>query len=126
MINGAHFLLYSTNPEADRAFIRDVLAFRSIDVGHGWLIFGLPASELAVHPADGPFVQKHAEHELLGVVLYLMCDDVQQEIARLEQKQVPCAPVEQAPWGRFTLIGLPSGGKIGLYQPSHPTALNPG
>ena len=48
MIIGAHFLLYSTNPDADRAFVRDVLEFKSIDVGHGWLIFGLPASELAV------------------------------------------------------------------------------
>ena len=124
MINGAHFLLYSTNPEADRAFLRDVLELKSVDVGHGWLIFGLPPSELAVHPADGPFVQKHAEHDVLGAVLYLMCDDVQQEIARLESKQVRCTPVEQAPWGRFTLLSMPSGGKIGLYQPSHQTALN--
>ena len=124
MINGAHFLLYSTDPDADRAFVRDVLEFPSIDVGHGWLIFALPASELAVHPADAPFVQRHAEHDVLGAVLYLMCDDLEKTLAELASKQVGSTPVEQAPWGRFTLISLPSGGKIGLYQPSHPTALN--
>ena len=42
MITGAHAIIYSTNPEADRAFLRDVLAFRNVDVGHGWLIFALP------------------------------------------------------------------------------------
>jgi hypothetical protein len=123
-ISGAHFLLYSTDPDRDRAFVRDVLGFPSVDVGHGWLIFGLPAAELAVHPSDGPFVQKHAEHDLLGAVLYLMCDNVEATVRQFEARQVACTAIEQAPWGRFTLISLPSGGKIGLYQPSHPTALN--
>jgi hypothetical protein len=42
MITGAHFLLYSKNPEADRKFFRDVLQFRAVDAGEGWLIFALP------------------------------------------------------------------------------------
>jgi hypothetical protein len=42
MINGAHVVIYSTNPEADRAFFRDILWFASVDARHGWLIFGLP------------------------------------------------------------------------------------
>jgi hypothetical protein len=124
MITGAHFLLHSTEPDKDRAFFRDVLHFPSIELGHGWLIFGLPASELAVHPSDGTFVQKQNGDSVLGVVLYLMCDDVQATVQSLADKNVACTPIEQAPWGRFTLITLPSGGKIGLYQPSHPTALN--
>jgi hypothetical protein len=123
MITGAHFLLHSTDPEKDRAFFRDVLDFPAVDVGHGWLIFGLPASELAVHPSDGTFVQRQNGDSILGVVLYLMCDDVQRTVEWLNAKQVPCTSIEQAPWGRFTLVTLPSGGKIGLYQPSHPTAL---
>jgi predicted enzyme related to lactoylglutathione lyase len=124
MITGAHFLLYSKEPDKDRAFFRDVLDFPAVDVGHGWLIFGLPASELAVHPSDGSFVQKHNGDDVLGVVLYLMCDDVRQTVEVLVTKRVACTPIEEAPWGRFALITLPSGGKIGLYQPSHPTALN--
>jgi hypothetical protein len=123
MITGAHFLLYSKHPDADRAFFRDVLNFRSIDLGENWLIFALPSSELAVHPGDGEFVQRHAEHALLGVVLYLMCDDLPAMIRSLEARQVACSAVMKAEWGIATTIRLPSGGEIGLYQPTHPTAL---
>ena len=42
MITGAHSVIFSKNPETDRAFLRDVLKLTSIDVGGGWLIFGLP------------------------------------------------------------------------------------
>ena len=52
MITGAHVVIYSTNPEADRAFLRDTLKLTHVDVGRGWLIFGLPPAEVAVHPSD--------------------------------------------------------------------------
>src|SRR5437588_3395779 len=99
MIHGAHFLLYSREPEADRIFFRDVLEFRSVDAGQGWLIFAMPPAELALHPGSGGFVQQHAGDALLGAVLYLMCDDLQATIAHLKSRNVDCAPVEQAPWG---------------------------
>ena len=123
MINGAHFLIYSKDPEADRAFFRDILQLRSVDLGHNWLIFAMPPTELAVHPADSNFVQKHGDHELLGCVLYLMCDDLGKTIESLKKKNIPCAEIEKARWGAFTVIRLPSGGEIGLYQPSHQTAI---
>jgi predicted enzyme related to lactoylglutathione lyase len=109
MINGAHVIVYSNDAEADKAFFRDVLQFGHVDVGHGWLIFKLPPSELAVHPAD-----ENQAHEL-----YLMCDDLAAEIARLEQAGVACeAPSEQG-WGLLTRLTLPGGGKLGLYEPHH-------
>jgi hypothetical protein len=124
MITGAHFLLYSNKPEADRNFLRDVLGFQSVDSGGGWLIFALPPAELAVHPTDGEFVQRHAEHQMMGVVLYLMCEDLDQLMESLRARDVPCGAVQTAEWGRSTAIRLPSGGEIGLYQPTHPTALH--
>ena len=124
MIIGAHFLLYSKDPEADRAFFRDVLGFRYVDVGEGWMIFAMPPAEAGIHPLDGEFSQRHAGHDLLGAVLYLMCDDLEALIKSLEAKNVRCTEVEKAPWGIKTTIPLPSGGAIGLYQPAHPTALN--
>lgn len=124
MILGAHFLLYSKDPDADRTFFRDVLEFRTVDAGHGWQIFGLPPSELAVHPAESNFVQRHADRDLMGAVLYLMCDDLQSTVKTLAAKQVDCAPIQEAPWGSFTIIGLPSGGSLGLYQPAHATAID--
>ena len=125
MITGSHFLIYSKSPDADRAFLRDVLGFKSVDAGHGWLIFRLPPAELAVHPLedDDEFSQKHADHEMLGVVFYLMCDDVHAVVKSLRDRNVSCAAVNTAPWGLYTSVRLPSGGSIGLYQPTHPVAI---
>jgi catechol 2,3-dioxygenase-like lactoylglutathione lyase family enzyme len=125
MITGAHILLYSKNPEADRAFFRDVLGFRSVDAGGGWLIFKLPPSEAALHPTDDGENRQliHAGHGLLGALLYLMCDDLKSQIKSLAAKKVECTEVEKERWGIRTTVRLPSGGEIGLYQPTHATAL---
>ncbi len=123
MINGAHFLLYSKDPEADRAFFRDVLEFRSVDAGRGWLIFALPPAEIAVHPMDEDAPRLTADGEVIGASLYLMCDDLPSAIKSLESKNVLCSEVNEAPWGIVTTFRVPSGGEIGLYQPTHPTAM---
>jgi predicted enzyme related to lactoylglutathione lyase len=123
MLRGAHFLLYSADPAADRAFFRDVLAFPFVDIGGGWLIFKLPASELAVHPAGGQSGERHAAHDMLPVVLYLMCDDLRSTIKRLDSAGIQCTEVEEEDWGIRTTVRMPSGGQIGLYQPTHVTAL---
>ncbi len=34
---GTHIVIYTKDPEADRAFIRDVLQFPSVDAGDRWL-----------------------------------------------------------------------------------------
>lgn len=126
MVTGAHFLLYSKDPEADRGFFRDVLHFRAVDAGGGWLIFALPPAEMGIHPATDASLQRHAAHELAGMVLYLMCNDLRAAIKRLQAKNVACAEIEKAAWGLSTSFRLPSGGEIGLYQPTHPTALGSG
>jgi catechol 2,3-dioxygenase-like lactoylglutathione lyase family enzyme len=113
MISGAHIVFYSKDAEADRAFLRDVLGFKSVDAGHGWLIFALPPSEAAVHPAEN-----NDTHEL-----YLMCDDLKAEIVSLSAKGVACSQVEEQRWGSITRMTLPGGGTLGLYQPKHLTAL---
>ena len=51
MISGAHWV-FSKDAHADRAFLRDVLDFKSVDAGHGWLIFALPPTEAAFHPSE--------------------------------------------------------------------------
>jgi catechol 2,3-dioxygenase-like lactoylglutathione lyase family enzyme len=113
MITGAHVILYSKDPESDRAFFRDVLRFPAVDAGQGWLIFALPPAEAAFHPAgmnDG--------HEL-----YFMCDDLQATMESLKAQKVKCGAVTEERWGSLTTISLPGSGKIGVYQPKHPTAI---
>jgi len=113
MIIGAHVIVYSKNAEADRAFFRDILGFKSVDAGHGWLIFALPPAEAAFHPDE-----ENDRHEL-----YFMCDDLQAEMSALKKKGVACSDVHNERWGSITKIKLPGGGHVGLYQPKHPTAL---
>ncbi len=109
MITGAHSIIYSVNPEADRAFLRDVLKLTHVDVGHGWLIFGLPPAEVAVHPSD-----ENGVHEF-----YLMCDDLEAFIAELKRHEIACDPVQDLRYGLVTQLVLPGGGKLGVYQPRH-------
>ena len=123
MFNGAHVLFYSKNPEDDRAFLRDILEFRSIDIGRGWLIFGLPPAEAAVHPLEGAFSQRHAGHEMIGALVYLMCEDLLATVKLLAAKNVRCTEIQEEVWGIKTTIPLPSGSELGLYQPKHETAI---
>ena len=110
MITGAHSIIYSTNAEEDRAFLRDVLKLPHVDAGEGWLIFGLPPAEVAVHPS-----QKNDGHEF-----YFICDDVAALVAELEKHQIARHPVQDQGYGLVTQLILPGGGKLGVYQPRHP------
>jgi hypothetical protein len=109
-INGAHSIIYTKDAEADRAFLRDVLQLSNVDAGQGWLIFGLPPSEVAVHPWE-----QNDRHEF-----YLMCDDVHAFVAEMVAREVACSPVRDEGYGLFTDITLPGGGKLGVYEPRHP------
>ena len=124
MMIGAHVLMYTENADADRAFFRDVLGFPSVDAGQGWLIFSISPAEAAFHPIEGEKRQMHAGRGMLGAELYLMCDDLKEFVASLKSKKISCTEIEKERWGIRTTIKLPSGGEIGLYQPTHPTALN--
>jgi catechol 2,3-dioxygenase-like lactoylglutathione lyase family enzyme len=113
MIFGAHFVLYSKDAEADRAFFRDVLGFSSVDAGHGWLIFALPPAEAAIHPSE-----EDDRHEL-----YFMCDDLKAGMTELKKKGVRFSEVKTERWGSITRLRLPGGGQVGLYEPKHPLAI---
>ena len=109
MIIGAHFIIYSKDSDADRAFLRDVLKLTNVDVGGGWLIFGLPPAEVAVHPSD-----KNNIHEF-----YLMCDDIEAFRAEMQRNKIECGAVQNQGWGLLSEITLPGGGKLGVYEPRH-------
>ena len=86
-----------------------MLKLPNVDVGDGWLIFGLPPAEVAVHPSD-----RNDVHEF-----YLMTDDVDALIVELDKHDVACSPVQDEGWGLLTQVTLPGGGKLGVYQPRH-------
>ena len=86
-----------------------VLGLSSVDAGDGWLIFALPPSEVAVHPADDNDV-----HEF-----YLMSDDVAALTAALRKRGTPCSAIQDRGWGLLTQVTLPGGGSLGIYEPRH-------
>ena len=108
-ITGAHSIINSTNPQADRAFLRDVISLPNVDVGDGWLVFALPPSEVAVHPSD-----KNGVHEL-----YLLTDDVHGLVETMAKRGVACSPARDLGWGVLTQVSLPGGGTLGIYEPRH-------
>jgi hypothetical protein len=109
MITGAHFIIYSANSKKDRDFFRDILKLTNVDVGEGWLIFGLPPSEVAVHPSSGNDLNE----------LYLMCDDITKFMQAMAKYKILCSALQTQRWGLHTQLTLPGGGQIGVYQPSH-------
>jgi predicted enzyme related to lactoylglutathione lyase len=116
MITGVHAIIYTKDPDAVRAFFRDVLAFPSVDAGQGWLIFAVPPAELAAHPAGDA-----GHHEL-----FLMCDDAHTTVDELKRKGVEIShPIRDEGFGLMTAIKLPGGGELGLYEPKHPTPPRP-
>jgi hypothetical protein len=115
VITGVHAILFSRDAEADRAFLRDLLDFPSVDAGGGWLIFALPPAELAAHPTDGD-----AHHEL-----YLMCDDVAAAVEELSSKGVEFTKeISDEGFGLMTALRLPGGSELALYEPWHPSPLS--
>jgi catechol 2,3-dioxygenase-like lactoylglutathione lyase family enzyme len=110
---GTHALLYTSEPEALRACLRDAFGWHNIDAHDGWLIFALPPAELGVHPADAP------AHELS-----FMCENIRETMAELSGKGVVFEgqPEEQR-FGVVVKMVLPGGVDVLLYEPSHPTAI---
>jgi catechol 2,3-dioxygenase-like lactoylglutathione lyase family enzyme len=117
MITGTHTIIYAKDADKARAFFKDTLNFPHVDAGRGWLIFALPPSEVAAHPADG----NEGQHQL-----YLMCDDISKTVASLKAKGVKFTsePVDQR-WGILATLEIPGGGEIGLYEPRHPRPPSP-
>lgn len=118
-IIGAHVVLYTTEPDALRAVLRDVFGFQHVDAGDGWLIFALPPSEVGVHPAEGSTYQSGVRHQLT-----LMCDDIGSTVRDLRTKGIRISgePKDEG-WGITVTMNLPGGVDVMLYQPRHPTAV---
>jgi hypothetical protein len=119
-INGAHVLLYSSEPDALRAVLRDVFGFTYVDAGEGWLIFALPPAELGVHPAEGPTHASGVRHQFT-----FMCNDINGTVRDLRAKGITVdGEPKNEGWGITTTLVLPGDLRVMLYEPRHPVAIN--
>ena len=118
MITGTHMLFYTSEPEQLRAMLRDVFGIKHVDAGGGWLIFGLPPSEIGVHPAEGPSYEAGTRHQIT-----FMCNDINGTIAELRAKgvRIEGEPRDEG-YGIVTTLKLPGGCDVQLYEPRHAIA----
>ena len=119
-IIGTHMLLYSSEPEALRAMLRDVFGFTSVDAGGGWLIFAMPPAELGAHPSEGPTYESGVRHQVA-----FMCDDIHKTVADLRSKgvRIDGEPQDEG-YGITIMMSLPGGVEVMLYEPRHATAIS--
>src|SRR6185436_5604300 len=109
MIKGLHAIFYTPHAEEVRAFIRDKLQFTHTDVGGGWLIFDMPAADLASHPSDTTY------HELS-----FYCDDIHATVAELQGRGVEfTSGIAEQDWGWLTTFRITADIEVQLYQPKY-------
>ena len=118
MIRGVHTMFYSSDADATRAFMRDVVGFDAFtDVGDGWLIFDLPESDMGIHPADetGQFGDPAGTHDIS-----FYCDDIEATVAELTDQGVHFTePISDQGFGLVTRFDIPGGINVQLYQPAY-------
>ncbi|WP_426624439.1 VOC family protein [Leifsonia sp. McL0607] len=120
MITGLHAIVYSDDPEATRAFFREVLVWPFIEARPGWPIFDTGASETAAHPrtwegSDQPYAQRHE--------LSLLCDDLDATMEELRTRGATFAgEVDERPYGRCVFLEVPGLEPMLMYQPLYSPA----
>jgi catechol 2,3-dioxygenase-like lactoylglutathione lyase family enzyme len=121
VIQACHTLIYSDDPEATRAFLRDVLGFPFVDAGTGdynWLIFRTGPSELGVHPTSGEGYSS-PRHQAISFIV----DDLDTTMAELREKgaEFSSGPDDHG-YGIVAMVKVPGADDVQLYQPRHQTA----
>ncbi len=119
MITALHTLVYAEDPDAARAFFRDVLELPGADTGGGWLIFKSGPSELGVHPSSWEYDGQGGSTDQQFDVS-LMCDDLPATMAELTAKGAEFSgEVVDQGWGVTIRLKVPGAGEMTLYQPSY-------
>lgn len=120
MITALHTLVYADDPDAARAFFRDVLRLPGVDTGGGWLIFRTGPSEMGVHPASWEDVGGGTVRTQQSFDLSLMCDDLPATMAELAERGAEfVGDVREEEWGRTTQLKVPGAGTMMLYEPKY-------
>lgn len=114
-----HALIYSDDAEATRTFLRDVLGWRSVDTGGGWLIFDAGRVEVGVHPTSGDDFRTDRHHEIS-----LFTDDLTATMAELSGRGAVFRdePTDRG-FGITVQLEVPGADPILLFQPAYDSPL---
>ena len=86
MINALHTLVYADDPEAARAFFRDVLQLPGVDTGGGWLIFRTGTERARCPPRVVGGRGRRVGRTPQSFDVSLMCDDLAATMAELAER----------------------------------------
>jgi hypothetical protein len=119
MIRGVHTMFYSSQPEAFRAVLRDVLKLPYTDVGDGWLIFDCPAADMGVHPAGTGTAEDGSSPPGTHAISFF-CDDIENTVDELRSHGIEfLEPIADYGYGLVTHMKLPGEVVVQLYQPHY-------
>jgi catechol 2,3-dioxygenase-like lactoylglutathione lyase family enzyme len=119
MITAVHTLVYAEDPDAARAFFRDVLQLPHNDTGGGWLIFKTGPSELGLHPARWEYGGESGGTDQ-RFDLSLMCDDLSATVEELEGRGAEFdGEVVEQQWGHTIALKVPGAGTLTLFEPTY-------
>ena len=114
MIRGMHAMFYSSKAEELRAFLRDKIGMKGVDVGEGWLVFEAPEADLGVHPTE------EGEPPSGTADISFYCDDIEATVRELAARGVEfTGPVEDHGYGLVTYFKAPGDFEVQLYQPKY-------
>ncbi len=113
MFSGSHLVIFSTDPEADRALMAKLTTGKRVDAGEGWMIYELPPAEIAIHPSGGS-----THHEL-----HFMCEDIKATRQQLADMGIDSAEPKDMGYGIVSEFTMPGGSVTGFYQPRHASAI---
>jgi hypothetical protein len=100
MSEAVQAMLFSRDPEADTALVRDVLGLMCAPAGGGWLLVALPPGQSGLDPSG-----EDDAHQL-----YLACPDLERTIAALTARGVTTRDTGDG----TASVPLPGGGRIRL------------
>lgn len=120
MIRGTHELVFSSDPEATRKFLRENVKLPGSEIGEGWWIFDFKEGDLGVHPVQD--VSDAGTHQVSFV-----CDDIHGTVARLKSRGVRFTrEIETRSFGLLTEFVAPGGVSIELFEPRYEKHLRSG
>ena len=125
MIKGMHVTYFTRHADEMRDFMRDKLGLAARDVGGGWLILDVPASEIAAHPMGEGDEEEgagegHAGPEPEGAVISFYCDDLDATMRELKEKGVEfTSEVRDEGWGLLASFRMAPDVEVDLYQPRY-------
>lgn len=110
MINGINGLFFTSEPEATREVLTELLDFDYQDTGDGWILFEVPETSLGVHPLDEDHQPFHE--------MSFTCDDIEATVERIDDLGLEVIqPIEDKGFGITAVFELPGGVPVEVYQP---------